>query len=193
MIRFFISTFTKMAQKKQPQWYRILSLISTTLLIFIIMPFFYLYTGHYIEAIVQVPVAPAIANIIAMLSLSIGVTLIIWTLLLQYHSGKGSGSHIVPTQRLITSGPYKISRHPMLLGAIFFYFGTGTLLSSIIIGFYGAFVTAILAYFFIIYIEEPVLIARFGDQYKKYQKNVPIIPFLFTSFNHSNRKQKSNN
>lgn len=193
MIQYFVSLFTQIAQKKHSQKNRIAYVIMTTVLIFIVMPLFYVYTGHHIASFLSLPIATTIINSIAALSLCMGAIVIIWTLLLQYHYGKGSGSHMVPTQILISSGPYKVSRHPMLVGAIFFYFGIGTLVSSLFIGFYSAFITAILACFFVRYIEEPVLIARFGEQYKTYQKTVPIIPFSPSCFNHSNRKHKSDN
>ena len=176
---FFISIFIQIAQQEYPKSYRILCLIGTIGLVFVFFPLFYLYTGHYLEQyILPLPVPRIISNIIAIPSLLFGGFLIVWSLILQYGYGKGSGSHMIPTQKLIVFGPYKISRHPMLLGAVFFYLGTGTLLASITTGLYGAIVTAILAYFFARYIEEPVLIKRFGEQYKKYQKEVPAIPFF---------------
>jgi protein-S-isoprenylcysteine O-methyltransferase Ste14 len=192
MIKFFVSFFTKISEKKYPQWYRVSSLIGTIAFIFLFFPFFYLYTGRFIEDFIQLPIPALIANIIAIPALIFGGVLIVWILVLQYSYGKGSGSHMVPTQKLIVSGPYTISRHPMLLGAILFYFGTGTLLSSITTGLYGATVTAVLAYFFATYIEEPVLIAKFGEQYKKYQAKVPFFPLSFTCPNCCNRKHKSN-
>ncbi len=192
MIKFFISKFIQISQKKYPQWYRISTLIGTIGFIFVFLPFFFIYTGKYIEYFIKLPILTGIVNIIAIPSMIFGGMLITWTLALQYIYGKGSGSHMVPTQKLIVLGPYKISRHPMLIGAIFFYLGIVTLLSSFTIGLYAFLVTAILAYFFAIYIEEPVLIAKFGEEYKKYQKIVPIIPCLFRCSNHCNGKHKSN-
>lgn len=191
MVNFFILMFIQIAQKKYPQWYRILSLMLSIGLVFVFFPFFYWYTGNYIESFIKLPIPTVLANIIAIPSLLFGGALIIWTFVLQYTYGEGSGSHLVPTQKLIAFGPYKMSRHPMLLGAIFFYFGTETLVSSITTGLYSAIATSILAYLFVIYIEEPVLVARFGEQYKEYQKKVPLIPFLTCCFNHCNGKHKA--
>jgi len=193
VIKLLISILVRIAKKQHSRLYRLSSLIFTIGLIFVFFPFLYLYTGRYIENIIQLPTTSLSINFMAIVFLLMGGILIIWTLILQYGYGKGSGSHMAAPQKLIVIGPYKLCRHPMLLGAIFFYFGTGTLQGSIIIGLYGAIITAVLAYFFVLYIEEPVLIARFGEQYKKYQKEVPLIPFLLTSFNYCNRKHKSHN
>lgn len=191
MINFFILMFIEIAQKKYPRWYRILCLILSIGLVFVFFPFFYWYTGNYIESVIKLPIPTVLANIIAIPFLLLGGTLIIWTFILQYTYGEGAGSHLVPTQKLIVFGPYKMSRHPMLLGAVFFYFGMETLVSSITTGLYSAIATAILAYLFVIYIEEPVLVARFGEQYKEYQKKVPLIPFLTCCLNHCNGKHKA--
>ncbi len=104
--------------------------------------------------------------------------IIVWTLILQYRYAKGSGSHLIPTQKLIIHGPYKLCRHPMMLSAALLYFATGLLFSTLFVAFYGAFATLITGYFFVIYFEEPLLIARFGNKYKQYQAQVPLIPFF---------------
>jgi protein-S-isoprenylcysteine O-methyltransferase Ste14 len=192
MKHFVISLFVRTAQKEHPRWYRFLTLLATIILVFIVLPCLYLYTGRYIEPLITAFVAKTITQSIAFISLTLGGGLIVWALILQYGYGEGSGSHVVPTKHLIVSGPYKLSRHPMLVGAVFFYLGTGTLLSSLTVGIYGALITAILAYYFALYIEEPVLVIRFGEQYEKYQQEVPIIPFSFTRVYYRNRKHKSN-
>jgi protein-S-isoprenylcysteine O-methyltransferase Ste14 len=196
VINFFISTLVKIAQKKHPQWYRFLTLIGTIAFVFVLLPLFYLYTGHYIEDLIQGTIITPSTYAFhknAIPFLVGGGFFMIWALVFQYGYGKGSGSHMVAPQKLIVAGPYKICRHPMLFGAVFFYLGTGMLFGSVIIGCYGAITTAILAYFFARYIEEPVLIKRFGEQYKQYQKEVPFIPFSFTRFNDCNRKHKPHN
>ena len=193
MKNFFITFFVQLGKKTYPRWYRLLSLFGTIALIFFLLPGLFIYTGTYIERLIPSHLSLLLINAIAYISLMLGSLLLMWTLILHYWYGKGSGSHMVPTQRLIVSGPYKICRHPMQLGAIFFYLGLITLLSSITIGVYSAIITGLLGFSFDIFIEEPVLVIRFGEQYKQYQKNVPLIPFLFSSFNNSNGKHKSKN
>lgn len=189
--RFFIVQLMERAQKEYPRWYRALNLIGTIVFVFLALPFLYLYTGCYIEQYVCIPLPVDLANTLAILSLLCGGSMIVWTLLLQYRQGQGSGSHMVPTKKLIVQGPYKIMRHPMLFGAVFFYFGTGTLFASLVVGLYSALVTGVLAYFFACYVEEPVLVARFGAQYKQYQKEVPFCPCLPPCPNNCNREHKT--
>lgn len=195
-----INFLLKKAQKKPALWYRLVNLIMTVGLIFICLPAFYYYSACYLLACASgsdIIIANLknlnLINLVADLAILLGTGLIIWTLILQYKFGEGSGSHLVPTQKLLVSGPYKIVRHPMLLGAILFYFGIGAILVSFMVGLYSALITAISAYFFVVYIEEPVLIARFGEQYQAYQQTVPLLPRLFHCFNNGNRKHKTSN
>lgn len=178
MINHFISTLINAGQKSYSRRHRIIVLIGTIGLIFMFFPLFYLYTGYYVQTVLSTPLPLILKLLIALPPLIIGTILIIWTLILQYHYAEGSGSHLIPTQKLIVKGPYSICRHPMWLGSVLLYFGTGIFLASLIVAFYGALATLIAGYFFVIYIEEPVLVARFGDAYKEYQKRVPIIPFF---------------
>jgi len=41
---------------------------------------------------------------------------------------------LAPTQNLIITGPYKLCRNPMHLGAMIYYFGVGTWFGSLTIG-----------------------------------------------------------
>jgi protein-S-isoprenylcysteine O-methyltransferase Ste14 len=178
MINHFIATFIKAAQKQYSMYHRVIILIATIGLIFLFFPLFYLYTGYYAQSTLIASLPTMLKLLIALPLLFISSTMIIWTLILQYSYGKGSGSHLIPTQELIIHGPYKVCRHPMLLSSAMLYFATGILFSTLFIAFYGALATLIAGYFFVIYIEEPVLIARFGNNYKQYQAQVPIIPFF---------------
>ncbi|MFC1841531.1 methyltransferase family protein [Candidatus Dependentiae bacterium] len=193
MRNFLISFFVRVGEKTYPRWYRLSSLFGTITLIFFLLPLLFIYTGEYIERYINLHMPTFLINVIVSISLMLGVALLVWTLLLQYSYGQGSGSHMVPTQKLIVTGPYKICRHPMQLGAVFFYLGLVTALSSITIGVYSALVTGLLGFFFNVFIEEPVLIIRFGKQYEQYQKDVPLVPFLFSGFNNSNWKHKPRN
>ena len=193
MIRFLHSVLLALAQKKHSVAYYTFNFIITILFIFVIVPYFYIYTGQYLTYNMPFQISIFPIFVVAVVMFFFGGTLMIWALVMHYNYGKGAASHTAPIQCLLISGPYALSRHPMLLGAVFFYFGIGTIVSSVLVGLYGSVITAILAYVLIVYIEEPVLLARFGQEYKEYQKKVPVIPFLFNCFYNCNRKHKSHN
>lgn len=94
-----------------------------------------------------------------------------------------SFNHIVQSNKkedhvLITSGLYSISRHPAYFG--FFWWGLGT---QLVLGNIFCFVayTAVLWRFFAHRIkhEERHLVNFFGDAYRNYRRNTPVlIPFI---------------
>lgn len=78
---------------------------------------------------------------------------------------------------VIQEGPFRFVRHPVYLGEILLYLGFLILNISLV-----AFVVMLIAIGFLHYIsshEEKLLIVRFGDDYQRYRKEVPMwIPFL---------------
>ena len=81
------------------------------------------------------------------------------------------------TPSVIRKGVFNTVRHPIYLGAILFYPGLITLsfsLLSVIV-----WIIIILFYHFIARYEEKLLLQKFGKEYEKYIKEVPMwIPYL---------------
>ena len=108
----------------------------------------------------------------------IGLSLTGWSVH-HFIKAKGTPVPLNPPSKLVTSGPYKHVRNPMLTGLFILFFGLGILLKSISLTF-------IFTPFFILFnvlelklIEEPELKKRFGTQYVEYKKRVPMfIPRL---------------
>jgi protein-S-isoprenylcysteine O-methyltransferase Ste14 len=113
-------------------------------------------------------------NIIVSLPLAVlGVVLMMWTSL-QMFVTKGTPVPVDPPQKLITSGPYRVTRNPMHTGLFLvmvasgFYYGS--LLSLLV--FTPAYI--ILDTLMIKYIEEPGLEKRLGEDYVKYKERTPM-------------------
>lgn len=80
--------------------------------------------------------------------------------------------------RLITHGPYQYVRHPAYTGDLLFQFGVTLLFSSL----YGLAIMVLLVPCFIYRatVEENMLIAKFGDEYREYMRNTRrFIPGLY--------------
>lgn len=85
---------------------------------------------------------------------------------------------IVKDHQLITNGMFKYVRHPLYIGRIMLSFGIPMIFSS----FYGLILIAIGVLFIFprIQIEEEMLLKKFGDAYKNYQKTTKkLIPFIY--------------
>ena len=80
----------------------------------------------------------------------------------------------MPTQELLTEGPYRYCRNPMTLGAILAYLGmavaAGTTAGTALVL---ALAASLLAY--LKRLEEGELAERFGEAYAEYKRKTPFI------------------
>lgn len=78
---------------------------------------------------------------------------------------------------IIKKGVFGVVRHPIYLGAILLYLGLIVFSLSLAAGV--VWIIVVLFYHFIAEYEEKLLIAKFGEEYKKYMEEVPMwIPML---------------
>jgi protein-S-isoprenylcysteine O-methyltransferase Ste14 len=102
-----------------------------------------------------------------------GVALYLWTIVL-FAKAQGTQVPVAPTQTIVTSGPYAVSRNPMVTSAIFMVCGAGLLFNSLSFILAGLVIpTSYLIY--IKLVEESELEARFGEAYLSYKKSTPFI------------------
>lgn len=107
-----------------------------------------------------------------------GLALMIKTISLFVHIGKGSLAPWNPTQKLVVVGPYAYVRNPMLLGVFLVLAGEALLFQSWALLIYLLVFIVINAVYFPLS-EEKGLLKRFGEDYADYKRNVPrFIPRL---------------
>ena len=111
-----------------------------------------------------------------------GLYISIWSIVYMKRIGKGNpfdamGHEVAPrTKHLMTDGPYKLSRNPMLSGTYLYYIGH--LLA--VWNWWGLLVFAVIAAVMMLQVrsEEKRLEADFGEEYLKYkQKTGRFITF----------------
>ena len=110
----------------------------------------------------------------------IGFSLILFGLFLMFLSMihflrvRGTPVPFSPPPKLVTTGPYRFARNPMLTGLFLQLFGLGIVLGSL------SLVSIFTPLFIFINVwelkrvEEPELIRRFGKAYVEYKKRVPM-------------------
>lgn len=85
---------------------------------------------------------------------------------------------VEPQQRLVTSGPYRLVRHPAYLSYIVSVTGIGLALSSLI-----ALAVAALMVPFLLWrtrAEERMLLAEFGEEYREYvRRSRRLVPWVY--------------
>lgn len=110
--------------------------------------------------------------------IALGLFLMLWS---NWHfiKVKGTGVPFNPPPKLVTTGPYKYVRNPMITGVFILLFGLGILLRSISLVFIFAPLFVLLSVLELIAIEEPELEKRLGKEYIEYRERVPMfIPRL---------------
>ena len=103
-----------------------------------------------------------------------GLALSVWSIVYMKHVGKGNpfdamGHEVAPrTKHLMTDGPYRLSRNPMLSGTYLYYFGIVLALWS----GWALLVCAVVAALMSLQVrsEEKRLEADFGEEYLAYKK-----------------------
>ena len=116
--------------------------------------------------------AGVIARIAGGVSFLVGLALFSWCLYLFAARGKGTLAPWDPPRKLVVSGPYRYVRNPMISGVLLIiagqtlFHGSRTLASWLLTFF-------VINQIYFMISEEPMLEARFGEQYGFYKKNVP--------------------
>ena len=165
--------------KSRSSLYKLVAIFVGASLFLIVVPLLLLLASHGIEEYLLTHRFRILQLIIGFLALACGFFLLVWTVLSQFRTGKGTPVPIVPTQKLIVDGPYKRCRNPMLLGAIIYYFAVGILLGSITTGLIMSFLGLIIGTVYNKFVEEKELEVRFGQEYQEYKMKTPfLIPRL---------------
>ncbi len=113
-------------------------------------------------------------RILGGLVMAVGFSLGLWSVEAQLSRGRGTPLPVMPTQELLTDGPFRYCRNPMTLGAILAYLGMAlaarTVAGTVLILSLAA---SLLAY--LKRLEERELADRFGDAYLAYRRATPFI------------------
>lgn len=111
--------------------------------------------------------------------IALGLSCAWWTVYWQLVHASGTPLPMVPTQKLLTNGPFRMCRNPMVLGTITAYLGVSVIAGSIA-STAAVFLFTILLFIYIKLIEEKELAARFGKEYLEYKA---VTPFIFPGIN----------
>ena len=116
--------------------------------------------------------APVARIVIALMLAVLGPSLSVWSIVYMRHKGNGNpmdafGHEVAPrTKHLMTDGPYRLSRNPMLTGSFIYYIGVCVLLwtwQALLI--FGVIVVVMLMQ---VRSEEERLRRDFGEEYEAY-------------------------
>jgi len=80
------------------------------------------------------------------------------------------------TNRLVTSGIYECTRHPMLFGLMFLPFGIALFLGLPTFVMFIAPLEGLFIFIMVITLEEKEAVKKFGEDYIRYREKTPLFP-----------------
>jgi protein-S-isoprenylcysteine O-methyltransferase Ste14 len=113
-----------------------------------------------------------LGRIAGVLVFAAGLVLFAWCVLLFARVGRGTLAPWDPTRRLVVVGPYRHVRNPMITAVCTMLGGEALFFHSARIGAWLLLFVAINHTYFLL-LEEPGLVARFGEEYERYRAAVP--------------------
>lgn len=171
-----MSLFTRWMDKEPPAAVRIAALTVAGILFVIMLPYIVCVRGLRADRRLGLPnmrlgaLNPIIGGFLAITGMSFAQ----WSIFDQVTRGRGTPLPILPTQELLTQGPFRYCRNPMALGTILTYLGLAIAFGTIS-GVVLVLVLTALLLLYIKHIEERELAERFGPPYLRYKDLVPFI------------------
>ena len=171
-----MKTFKKWASKEYSFTQRLLGTLPAGLLLVGLIPYALVVALPRLDATLGLPRlffgAPNwILGVLLMLG---GMAFAQWSIWNQFLQASGTPLPVMPTQKLLVSGPFKYCRNPMALGTFVFYAGISVLVGSLS-SLAGVALFAALLILYIKKVEERELEARFGQEYVDYKARTPFI------------------
>lgn len=175
-----MSRYSKWAKRKYSIGIRIAALILAGVIFALLFPIGIVTVGSSLDRLLGLQrfQIGAVNYILGGLLLVIGLFFALWSILVQLTRGQGTPLPMMPTQELLTKGPFRYCRNPMTFGTILAYLGIGVVVWTLSgIGLVLCFAASLAVY--LKWIEEIELAERFGEAYLLYKQEVPfIIPRL---------------
>jgi protein-S-isoprenylcysteine O-methyltransferase Ste14 len=141
-----------------------------------LIPFLVTVAGPWLDRRLGLPAAGRRpAGVVAGSVLAVaGYALGLWAVEAQVSRGRGTPLPIMPTQELLTTGPFRHTRNPMTLGTIMAYLGLAvaagtTAGGAMVLALAGGLVAYLRG------LEETELDARFGERYRAYRDATPFL------------------
>ncbi len=168
----FIVSFHR---KKKSITYKVISLLVGASFFMVILPFVFITFGSWLKHYLPAVDIHILDWIIVVVSMPLGLFFLIWSTWFQWKVGKGTPAPNASTDKLVVTGPYKLCRNPIELGALFYYLGLGTLVDGLITGSISMILVFIIGSLYHKFIEEKELQLRFGKEYEDYKKKTPFL------------------
>jgi protein-S-isoprenylcysteine O-methyltransferase Ste14 len=171
-----MSRYAKWAQREHSEARRIAVTLLAGPVFLGLLPFIVAGVGPRLDRRLGLPslkigrVNRVLGGLLTVLGFSLGF----WSVVTQLDRGRGTPLPVMPTQELLTEGPFRYCRNPMTLGTILAYLGIAVGVGTVA----GTGLVLSLSASLLVYLkrlEEGELAERFGEAYLAYKREVPFI------------------
>lgn len=171
-----MSLYSKWAKTEHPLGRRLTALLPAGVLFLILLPLTITWGGPALDRLLGLPrLNWGLGNaILGGLLFLAGFSFALWSIYSQLTRGRGTPLPMMPTQELLTQGPFRYCRNPMTLGTILAYGGLGVIAGTMA----GIGIVLLFGALLVIYLkrmEERELAERFGEAYLAYKREVPFM------------------
>ncbi len=171
--------FLRFTNREYSTAYKVLSLVPGTFVFLILSPFVLFFIARYLGGFISLSLPRPIELTISSLAALLAVVLMFWALYELWTTGQGTPAPIAPTKKLVTAGPYRLCRNPIELGTELYFLALGTWFDSLITGILCLLFGMGLGLGYIKFIEEKEMSLRFGEAYREYNRQTPLLPLLW--------------
>lgn len=154
------------------KWRMVRAVILLPVNALVIIPLIILWTTHVSAYAHRLSTANEASFWIALVLVSIGLSLSIATSRLFFKYGDGTPAPWDPPKKLVIRGPYQYVRNPMISSVVISLAAEAIYFHSYPLWAWAGFFLLINIIYFPL-VEEKGLLARFGEDYKTYQTHVP--------------------
>jgi protein-S-isoprenylcysteine O-methyltransferase Ste14 len=162
--------------KEQPLLVRVIAMVFAGILFIFLIPYALIIEIPKLDAMLHLPsfFFGSVNFLVGGIMLLSGLFFAWWSIGMQLFKANGTPLPMIPTQKLLISGPFRYCRNPMTFGTICAYGSVAVAVGSLA----SLFTVALFGGLLIIYlkrIEEHELAARFGQDYLDYKAKTPFI------------------
>jgi protein-S-isoprenylcysteine O-methyltransferase Ste14 len=175
MLQEYLDMLARASVKHRSIPVKIIAVILGFLTFFVLVPFVLFFAANPVETLVPGNGWRTLKIVFSLATICLGLMILAWSTLTQARIGRGTPVPVVPPQKPIVSGPYKLCRNPVQLRAMLFYLGVGTFFGSVKIGMLMLLFSFILGTSYHKLVEEKELLLRFGREYEEYKARTPFL------------------
>ena len=111
-------------------------------------------------------------EILSFVAAAVGISMVIWVSVIFVRRGKGTAVPLLPPKEFVPIGLYRYVRNPMYVGLIVVILAEAVVFRSVWLCVYACLIW-LATHSYVVLIEEPDLIRRFGTGYEAYRSETP--------------------